>query len=91
MHKHHNQEFVRFLNAIELAVPAGEMIYAIEGFFSALTLRGLKRCVLRSIVDLQAAINRYIRKHNDDPKPLQWTKSAGAILAKIECMPVPSK
>ncbi|MCH9000837.1 MAG: IS630 family transposase, partial [Proteobacteria bacterium] len=66
-------------------------INAVEGFFSALTRRRLKRGVFRSIVDLQAAINRYIQEHNDDPKPFQWTKSADNILAKIERIPVPSE
>ena len=36
-----------------------------------------------SIVDLQAAINRYIAEHNDDPKPFTWTKPADPILAKL--------
>ena len=128
MHKHRHQEFIRFLNAIERAVPAGKLIHAIadnyathkhpkvrawlarhprwtfhftptsaswinavEGFFSALTRRRLKRGVFCSIIDLQAAINRYIQEHNDDPKPFQWTKSADTILAKIERIPVPSE
>ncbi len=127
MHKHRHQEFIRFLNAIERAVPAGKPIHAIadnyathkhpkvlawlarhprwtfhftptsaswinavEGFFSTLTRRRLKRGVFHSIVDLQAAINRYIKEHNDDPKPFQWTKSAETILAKVERIPVPS-
>src|SRR6202011_5442573 len=63
---------------------------AVETFFSALTRRRLKRGVFRSIVDLQAAINRYIADHNDDPKPFVWTKTAGAILAKTARLPVPS-
>ena len=128
MHKHRHQEFIRFLNAIERAVPADKPIHAIadnyathkhpkvlawlarhprwtfhftptsaswinavEGFFSTLTRRRLKRGVFHSIVDLQAAINRYIKEHNDDPKPFQWTKSADTILAKIERIPVPSE
>jgi transposase len=37
---------------------------AVEGFFSALTRRRLKRGVFRSIIDLQAAINRYLAEHN---------------------------
>jgi hypothetical protein len=28
------------------------------------------------------AINRYLKEHNDDPKPFVWTKSADSILAK---------
>ena len=127
MQRHRHQEFIRFLNAIEAAVPAGKIVHAIadnyaahkhpkvrawlanhprwtfhftptsaswlnavETFFSALTRRRLKRGVFRSIVDLQAAINRYIADHNDDPKPFVWTKTADAILAKTARLPVPS-
>jgi hypothetical protein len=46
--------------------------------------------VFRSIVYLQAAINRYLKEHNDDPKPFVWTKSSDAILAKLNRLPAPS-
>ena len=36
-----------------------------------------------SVVDLQAAINRYIAEHNDDPKPFTWTKTTSQILVKL--------
>ena len=49
------------------------------------------RCgVLRSIADPQAAINAYLAEHNASPKPFVWTKSAEAILAKLDRCPVPS-
>jgi hypothetical protein len=32
--------------------------------FASLTRRRLQRGVLRSLVDLQAAINRYLKEHN---------------------------
>ena len=110
MQRHRHQEFIRFLNAVEAAVPAGKLIHAIldnyathkhpkvlawlerhprwtfhftptsgswlnavETFFSAMTRRRLRRGVFRSIVDLQAAINRYLAEHNADPKPFVWT------------------
>ena len=38
----------------------------------------LRRGVFTSIVDLQAAINRFIAKTNDKPEPSAWTKSADA-------------
>ena len=37
---------------------------AVEGFFAILTKRRLKRGVFRSVVDLQAAINRFLDDHN---------------------------
>ena len=64
---------------------------AVEGFFSALTRRRLKRGVFHSIADLQAATNRYIAEHNDDPRPFTWTKPANTILAKLNRLPVPSE
>ena len=38
-----------------------------------MTRRRLRRGVFRSLVDLQAAINRYLAEHNADPKPFVWT------------------
>ena len=63
---------------------------AVENFFSVLTRRRLKRGVFKSIVDLQAAIKRYLDEHNADPKPFVWTKPADVILAKVSRLPVPS-
>jgi transposase len=121
MQRHRHQEFVRFLNAVEAAVPAGRLVHcildnygthkhpkvrawlarhprwtfhftptsaswlnAVETFFSALTRRRLRRGVFGSIVELQAAINRYIAEHNDDPAPFVWTKSPDQIVGKLE-------
>src|ERR1700733_1406714 len=127
MPKHTHQEFIRFLNAVEPAVPAGKVVHAIvdnyaihkhpkfkewlarhprwtfhftptsgswlnavENFFSALTRKRIRRGSFHSIVDLQAAINRYLAEHNADPKPFVWTKPAREILAKLNRLPVPS-
>ncbi len=123
MQRHRHQEFIRFLNAVEGAVPAGKLIHAImdnygahkhpkvltwlarhprwtfhftptsgswlnavETFFSALTRRRIRRGSFHSIVDLQAAIHRYIAEHNDDPKPFIWSKPARKILAKVNLL-----
>jgi transposase len=69
---------------------SGSWLNAVENFFSALTRRRLRRGVFKSIVDLQAAINRYVDEHNADPKPFLWTKPADLILAKVSRLPVPS-
>ena len=118
MARHRHQEFIRFLNAIERAVPAGKVIHAIldnyaahkhpkvrnwlarhprwvfhftptsgswlnavETFFAALTRRRLKRGSFHSIVDLQAAINRFAEHHNRCPKPFIWNADPKAIIA----------
>src|SRR5207245_3844898 len=46
---------------------------AVEGFFAKLTRQRLKRGVFKGIVDLQAAINRYLAETNNNPKPFTWT------------------
>ena len=63
---------------------------AVENFFSKMTRQRIRRGVFRSVVDLQAAINTYLAEHNANPKPFVWTKSAKAILAKLDRCPVPS-
>jgi transposase len=60
---------------------SGSWLNAVENFFSALTRRRIRRGVFTSIVDLQAAINRYLKEHNDDPKPFVWTKPANEIVS----------
>ena len=120
MQRHRHQEFIRFLNTVEAAVPAGKLIHcildnygshkhpkvvawlerhppwifhftptsgswlnAVETFFSVLTRRRIRRGAF-SIVDLQAAINRYLAEHNADPKPFIWTATPASILAKLD-------
>jgi DDE superfamily endonuclease/Homeodomain-like domain len=53
---------------------------AIETVFSARSRRRLRRGVFRSIVDLQAAINRAIEDHNAAPVPFVWTADPDLIL-----------
>ena len=120
MQRHRHQEFIRFLNAVEAAVPAGKVVHvildnyaahkqpkviawlarhprftfhftptscswlnAVETFFATLTKRRLKRGVFRSVVDLQAAINRYLAEANHDPKPFVWTADPDKIIAAV--------
>jgi transposase len=108
MQRHRHQEFIRFLNVTEAAVPKGKAIHAIvdnyathkhpkvkawlvrhprwsfhftptsaswlnavEGFFAKLSKRRLKRGIFCSIVDLQAAINRFLAESNLDPRPFR--------------------
>ena len=62
---------------------SGSWLNAVEGFFAKLTRRRLKRGVFRSIVDLQAAINRFLKETNDNPKPFAWTADPDAIIEKV--------
>jgi transposase len=120
MQRHRHQEFLRFLNAVEAAVPAGKLVHAIldnygthkhpkvlrwlerhprwtfhftptsaswlnavEGFFAKLTRRRLKRGVFGSLVELQAAIKRFLAETNGAPKPFVWTATPEHILEKV--------
>ena len=56
---------------------------AVEGFFAKLTKRRLKRGVFRSLVDLQAAINRFLAETNENPKPFAWTADPDIIIATV--------
>jgi hypothetical protein len=40
--------------------------------------------VFHSLVDLQAAIHRYLAEHNADPKPFVWTATPDKIMAKLQ-------
>jgi transposase len=55
---------------------------AVEGFFAKLTKRRLKNGVFHSLVDLQAAINHFIREYNaNNPKPFIWKADPDEIIA----------
>jgi transposase len=56
---------------------------AVEGFFAKLTHRRLKRGVFTSIVELQAAINRFVAETNHNPKPFTWTADPDKIIAAV--------
>jgi transposase len=121
MQRHRHQEFIRFLNATEAAVPKGKAIHAIvdnyathkhpkviewlarhprwnfhftptssswlnavEGFFAKLTKKRLQRGVFGSVVELQAAINRFLAETNAAPRPFRWKKDPHEILAAVK-------
>jgi len=55
---------------------------AVEGFFAKLTKRRLKHGVFHSVVDLQAAIKRFIKEHNEaEAKPFTWRADPDKIIA----------
>ena len=49
---------------------------AVEDFFAKLTHRRLKYGVFHSVVDLQAAINRFIAEHNEVEPRISACQSA---------------
>jgi len=55
---------------------------AVDGFFAKLTRRRPKHGVFHSLVELQAAINRFIRDHNaEDAKPFNGRADPDEIIA----------
>jgi hypothetical protein len=54
----------------------------VERFFTKITAKRIRRGVFKSLGDLEDAIRDYLDRHNADPKPFVWTKSAETILAK---------
>jgi hypothetical protein len=71
-----------WLNAPSRRLKAFACRAVVEGFFAKLTRRRLKYAVFHSIVDLQAAINRFINEHNrTEAKPFNWTADPDKIIA----------
>jgi len=56
----------------------------VERFFRDLTHNRLKRGVFRDVEELIAAIDQYVDRHNEKPKPFIWTASANDILEKVK-------
>ena len=54
----------------------------VERWFAELTRKQLQRGVHHSTRQLEADI-RAFNKHNEDPKPFKWTKSADDILKRF--------
>jgi hypothetical protein len=67
---------------LHLTPTSSSWLNAVEGFFAKLTRRGLKHGVFYSLVDLQAAINRFIKEYNaNDAKPFIWKADPDKIIA----------
>lgn len=56
---------------------------AVEGFFSKLTKKRLKRGVFKSVPELEEAIMRFIKEKNQTSKPFVWTADPHKIIEKI--------
>lgn len=55
----------------------------VERFFAEITRDRIRRGTFNSVAELESAIMDYLQKHNADPKPFVWTKSADEILKKV--------
>jgi transposase len=97
--RHRAAEFLNFLKEIDAHVPEGLDIHIVmdnyathktpkinqvERWFAELTRKRLKRGVHTSVRKLEADIRTFIDRHNQNPKPFKWTKSADQILASVK-------
>ena len=64
--------------------PSASWLNAVEGFFARLTRRRLKRGVFRSLVDLQAAINRFLAETNSTQSPSSGPQNPKRVLAAVK-------
>ena len=56
----------------------------VERFFRDLTQNRIRRGVFRDVEELIYAIDEYVDRHNQSPKPFIWTSSATDILEKVK-------
>jgi transposase len=54
----------------------------VERFFAEITTKRIRRGIFRSVAELEQAIHDYLDRHNSDPKPFVWTKTADVIIEK---------
>ncbi len=59
-------------------------INQVERWFAELTRKQIRRGVHTSTNQLEADIRAFIERHNENPKPYRWTKSADEILASVK-------
>ena len=86
-HKHPKvRQVVRPPSPLDLPLHANLGIVAQRrrGFLrQALASEDLKRGVFISVVDLKAAIDRFVAETNNDPKPFTWTANPNKIIAAV--------
>jgi transposase len=54
----------------------------VERFFADITQKRIRRGTFTSVAELKGAIHDYLDRHNADPKPFVWSKTAETILEK---------
>lgn len=121
--RHRSQEFLKFMNEVDKAIPPeeGVMLHIVmdnsathktpkarrwfarrpryvihftptgaswlnqvERFFAEITNKRIRRGAFPSVRHLEAAINSYLKEHNQNPKPFKWTATADMILERVK-------
>jgi len=70
-HVHYTPTYASWLNQVEI-------------WFNIITQRAIRRGSFRSVRDLIAHIDRFVRDYNPKAKPFVWTATADSILEKIQ-------
>ncbi len=65
---------------LPLTLTSASWLNAVEGFFSTITRRKIRRGVFTSAPELEAEIAPYIKTHNKSATPFVWTKPPTVIL-----------
>jgi transposase len=68
---------------LHLTPTGSSWLNQVERFFALLTARRLRRGVHRSVEELEASVLGYLERHNAEPRPFRWTRSADQILASV--------
>jgi transposase len=69
---------------IHFTPTSASWINQVERWFAELSRKQLQRGVHTSVSQLEADIRGFIERHNENPKPFRWTKSADEILASVK-------
>jgi transposase len=56
----------------------------VERFFAEITAKRIRRGVFRRVAALEAAIQDYLEKYNQNSKPFVWTATADLIFKKLQ-------
>lgn len=70
-HVHYTPTYASWLNQVEI-------------WFNLITQQAIRRGTFRSVKDLVAQIDRYVKQYKKNPHPFVWTATADSILDKIE-------
>ncbi|WP_309400825.1 transposase, partial [Cerasicoccus maritimus] len=56
----------------------------VERFFGIIINKQIRRASFNSLKSLREAIETFITKYNEQPKPFKWTPDANLILGKVQ-------
>jgi transposase len=85
-HKHENvrawlKRHPRFV--LHFVPTSSSWLNLVERWFGVLDDQAIRRGVFRSVEDLKAAIDAFLKAWNKDPKPFVWTATVEAIVEKL--------